>query len=303
MNNKIRIICVITCLLGLSYISSYAEQATVVRDGSLLFELPDVNSSVVDILPKGKIVETVARSGDFTEVVLSENGTRGFLRNTALTGTDVSLEPPKNISSMSAEESFNSMNRDLDNLEQNVMVLDKKLGQFENLKEKLPEPAAMPLEKEKKFPPAPFSSTMSVGVFGGYLTEVSGATGGISILWFSGKLSGVALELEATYSSLDYERESYGFNAGLLFPFPWKVIDRLTPYIVAGGGMDWAGDGIVNSTVIKSQSIAGFSAGGGIMAEINTKTRLRADFRTMLKIADSEDYYEGRGYLSLMRDF
>ena len=303
MKNTFTFICIIICLITISYIDSYAEKATVIRDGSLLFELPDVNSSVVDILPKGKQVEKVAPSGEFTEVVLPENGTRGFLRNTALTGTNSSLEPPISETSMSAEENYNSMNRDLDNLEQSVTVLDKSLSQLEELKENKPEPVVVPEGEDKMFPPAPFSSKVSVGAFAGYLTEASEATGGVNLLWFPDKLGGFAVELEASYSSLDYNISAYGFNAGLMIPFPWKLMDKFVPYVAAAGGMELLSDGKAGNTSIESRTVTAFNVGGGIVARVSRTIMLRADFRTILKVDDNDERYEGRGYLSLMRDF
>ena len=112
------------------------------------------------------------------------------------------------------------MNRDLDNLEQSVTVLDKSLSQLEELKENKPEPVVVPEGEYKMFPPAPFSSKVSVGAFAGYLTGHRKPPEELTCSGSPTSWAGLQLNSRQSYSSLDYNISAYGFNAGLMIPFP-----------------------------------------------------------------------------------
>jgi len=284
-----------------------AEQAAVSRDGTLLFQEPSGGAAVLDILPRGTRLELVRRGEQWSEVLIVESDTRGFIRTTALISLAEATAPLEaGFSLEEASPLYESLRRDLDESDSKIEKIERTLDQLEKMVRIYSrlDSGMLGASRESGKPEA-WSETLQAGCplgyslgfqlfSGAYLKEKDFTAGG-AVSWFPKTTAGFGIELEGGYISLKAGEKGTSLNLSLLYPLPLKS-SRLLPFVLGGGGavrMNAAGSG----SVYKTRATA--HLGLGALYRLSDGFSLRAELRGQR----CRDQYDGRGSLSLLRGF
>lgn len=303
-----------------------AQNVTVMRDGSLVFEQPGERSAVLDILPRGMNVELVDRGPVWCEIILRNPTRRGFIRAEALTASsgeamplpERSLPAPaasaapamqtqSTLAALPAEtgnSSFDQKMRSLDRTEEQIRGLNRSLievsGLVDTLKLYRMQAATAPKQKRRaKMSAAGESQSMAgdgsawnVGALAGYYLDSRETLAGAGLLWQPQALRGLNLELNIGWLIPDESGAdgSLLVEAGALLPVK-RHFGRLQPYIAVNTGMVRRDPGVSG---LKKRTDLIAAVGAGTFLELNQRSRIRLEVRQSFEFLEQDHHSDQR---------
>jgi len=290
--------------------SASGQEAVVSRDGSLLFQEPEDESAVLDILSRGTKLRILEQAGQWCKVLTSDSAQQGFIR------TDVVLIgalPPDEMLKSSARpgsESYQNLQRELDKSEARLRQTQQVLENIERLLEKLEQPqqavpgsgtepetalksqagTAWPVESSL------YSHSFGLNVYSGLLFDGMDYTVGISSLWSPAFIKPLSVEIEGGFTLLENQQEAVSASLGLVFPL-WMAWEWINPYLVMGGGVVRRETGPLRQSETDLNPLA--NLGVGVLVNLKSNLNLRADLRSVVEFSETEDKFDGRFYLGL----
>jgi len=281
--------------------SAAGQQAVVKRDGSLLFQEPDDESAVLDILSRGTKLRIVEQVGQWCKVLTSDSERQGFVSRDAVRIGGVPpdmLEPSVEPGS----EAYENLQRELDKSEARLRQTRRVLENLERMLEKLEQAKqAGPESGRQPGMAKPVQSSLHFHSFGfniysGLFFDGTDYTVGLSSLWSPGFIKPLSIEIEGGVAFLEDQQEAVYANFGLIFPF-WIGWERITPYLAMGGGLIRRETGPLRLTETDLNPLA--DLGAGILLNLKGGLELRADLRSVVEFSKTEDKFDGRFYLGL----
>jgi hypothetical protein len=302
-----------------------AGRVVVIKDGSLVFEQPSEKAAVLDILPRGSLLDLAGRQNGWSEVILVNPARHGFIRDEAVTPAPkvpgqtlpqpgipsrsaVPAQPevqPKTTVAQSPRTAplgaFPQLQSQLDSAEARIRQLDRMLGRLEEMSLTLKEIGPGSAEQaagsggEQKTETSPTSSRFGIGLFSSVLIDQSDLLAGGSVLWSPGFLCGAGLELDGGYVFVKRPAEEEQLSLNLILPL--AVADcAIRPYLCAGAG------GVRRKNGVGGQKAKeNFSAdlGAGAFLPLAGRVKLRADARALMEFRPGDRRTEGRFSLGL----
>jgi len=292
-------------LLLLSVECAHAEIAVVVRDGSLVFEEPNSDSAVLDILARGTDLEVLERGGDWCKVLLPDMSREGYIRTDAVeTGESVSSQyqrAPGTSSSL-----FLKLQGKLDNTEAKLRQALRLLDNLEQMLElqetgKLGEAGGGAGASAERFAPGESrlarmaSGNLSFNIFYGLFFKDNDFTAGGSLVWSPRFFAPFSLEVESGSTFLAGEKDALYANLDLLYPLPWEI-RGIRSYLALGAGMVRLE--LESGAGIRKEVNPAANLGIGAIVPLVGKLNLRADMRSRLEFRDGEKVRKERFYLA-----
>lgn len=297
-----------------------AEEVEIMRDGSLVFELPNDRAAVLDILPRGTRVELMDRGPQWSEVMLSAPTRRGYIRTEALLPSSASMPrqeipspaapPPQTArpaatvqQSAGSGPVYDNMMHSLDRTESRIRALERTLKdmlemvdslEMRRLDPRFPGRSRTYNDPGMGGPAGPRWAIQSVG---GYYLDSRDYLAGVSLLWRPRGLKGISFELEGGYLIQDLPGAdgAVTLNLGTVLPLgpsDWRVL----PYAAA-----WAGavrrQYAATETGPDTNPLASVGLGGFI--RLSERVHLRAEFRSVFEFAEGDTGSDQRVGLSL----
>lgn len=317
---------VFLCPAVFSADSLAAQNVTIMRDGSLVFEQPGERSAVLDILPRGANVELVDRGPVWCEIILRNPTRRGFIRADALNpAPDSEMQLPKRdlppavtpspeaAVSLSAGSAFENQMHVLDGTERRIRDLDRSLIEINELVDtlklmRLQQVARGPVKRNSK--PVQEDSgreqgsdhpRLAVNAFAAYFPDSREILAGAGVLWRPSVLRGVNLELNAGYLIPDDSGVdgSYLAEAGVLSPLGLRY-SVFRPYLAVSAGIVRRDPGV---TGVKGRTDMLVSAGAGTFVEFSSRSMLRIEVRQNMEFLDGNRHDDRRIGLAFARWF
>ena len=288
-------------------ISLRAEQVVLGRDGTLVFQAPGGGSTVLDILPRGTRLELVNRGEQWSEVLLMESNTRGFIRTDALQPfAETTVRAEAGISAQYTSPLYNTLQQELDKSDAKIRKIESTMDQLEKMIEMYAQSGSGMIgalaESRRKDalrggPGVDRHLAYSYGfqVFGGVYFEGKDFTAGGAVSWFPELLAGFGLELEGGYLAMEDDRSGTSLNLSLLYPLPLKRAGLL-PFIAGGGGVVRLTDGDAG---LGSDNRVATHLGLGAFYRLSDDFNLRGELRAQ----NCEDEFDGRVSLALHHGF
>ncbi|MBN2289141.1 MAG: hypothetical protein JXQ83_07395 [Candidatus Glassbacteria bacterium] len=287
-----------------------AEEAAVGRDGTLVFQSPDGSSAVLDILPRGTRLELVKRGEEWSEVMLPESNTRGFVRTSALQlSAMAAAQEGKALLSGPASPLYNTLQEELNKSDAKIRRIEQAVSHLEGMVDKYTQAdsamhgkrgAKGKALRSQEFPEAggSWAGYRGFDLFSGMYTKEKDLTIGGAVSWFPESMSGFGLELEAGYLFLEGDRRGAGLSLDLLYPLGWSR-PWLMPYLCAGGGLFYL-SGVDGAG---SETNPSANLGAGALCPLSSGFSLRPDLRLFASFNDGERNIDGRFFLALHRGF
>jgi hypothetical protein len=288
-------------------ISLRAEQVVLGRDGTLAFQDPSGGSTVLDILPRGTRLELVNRGEQWSEVLLPESNTRGFIRTDALQPfAETTVRTEAGISEQYTSPLFNTLQQELDKSDVKIRKIESTMDQLEKMIEMYAQSGSgmigAPGESRRKGAlrrgageDRPLAYSYGFHVFSGVYFEGKDFTAGGAVSWFPESLAGFGLELEGGYIAMEGDRSGASLNLSLLYPLPLKKAGLL-PFIAGGGGVVRLSDGDAG---VGSDNRLATHLGLGALYRLSDDFDLRGELRAQ----KCEDDFDGRVSLALHYGF
>ena len=296
---------VLAAILSLAVPVLRAEEAMVSRDGTLMFQAPDENSAVLDILAKGARLNLVEISGEWCKVSSADTSHAGYIRKQSL---QIGPQPAEMETRPQdpGSEAYQYLQQQLNQTESKLRQSARTLDSLGKMIEKLDQPV-MPVKGRKKAAmkgmtgmPVPSMGLSSAGyavsLFSGFQYEGKDPTAGLSVLWNPGFIGKLGLEAEGGLIFQQGTQDgSYG-TLGLVYPLS-MYRGCITPYLAAGGGV-----------VVRDKIVAGATGndlnpaanlGLGAMLTLRGGLDLRGDLRAVAEFPKSKKKLTGRFYLGL----
>ena len=281
-----------------------AEEVAVGRDGTLVFQSPNADSAVLDILPRGRIMELVDRGSQWSEVVLNDSNS-GFIRSEDLINpAELSYGSREEVTSQSSSL-YRTLQDELNKSDEKIRKIELAMDQLEKVVEMYAQnDSAMGLSNGK-FPgskgrgkisgeDAPLSGRLGFLVFSGLYFEEKELTAGLAVSWFPRALKGLAFELEGGYHAMKNDLQGGTVNLNLLYPIGSEDL-RFRPYLSAGSGIFYTS----GSNGQKSDIDTSANLGLGAVCPLSHGVSLRLDSRLFFRFMDGEQKNDGRFYLAL----
>ncbi len=285
------------------------QEAVVTRDGSLLFQEPDDESAVLDILSRGTELQMLEQVGQWCKVLTSDSAQQGFIRRDALR-IDAIVPGMMQPSVRSGSEAYQNLQRELDKSEtslrqtqralENLERMLKSLGQ---LKQDVPESSReseMIVKREagitRPVESSLYSYSFGFNLYTGLYFDGRGNTVGASSLWSPAFVKPLSIEIEGGFTFLEGQDEAIYANLGLIFPF-WVGWEWMSPYLAMGGGVVRRETGPPRLSDTDINPLA--NLGVGVLLNLKGGLNLRADLRSVVEFGNTEDKFDGRFYLAM----
>ncbi|OGG03022.1 MAG: hypothetical protein A3F83_05545 [Candidatus Glassbacteria bacterium RIFCSPLOWO2_12_FULL_58_11] len=282
-----------------------AEEAMVIRDGTLMFQMPNESSAVLDILAKGARLNLVEVSGDWCKVSTADPDHAGYIRKLSLRVGP----PPSGIETPPQDpgsEAYQYLQQQLDQTESKLRQSARTLDSLEKMLEMLEQPV-MPVKGRRKAAMKGVSGmavpSMSLGsagfaasLFSGFQYEGKDPTAGLSLVWNPGFSGTLALEAEGGLIFQQGTQDVPYGTLGLLYPLG-MYRNCITPYLAAGGGVIVRDKIITGATGNDLNPTA--NLGLGAMLILRGGLDLRGDLRAVAEFPKSKYKLTGRFYLGL----
>ena len=281
--------------------SAAGQEAVVNRDGSLLFQEPDDESAVLDILSRGTKLQMLEQVGQWCKVLTSDSAQQGFVRRDAVR---IGAVPPDMLepSVEPGSEAYQNLQRELGKSEARLRQTQRVLENLERMLEKLEQAdQAVPESGRESGMAKPVESGLNSHSFGfnvysGLFFDDTDYTVGLSSLWSPEFIKPLGIEIEGGLTFLGDQQEAVYANLGLIFPF-WIGWERINPYLAMGGGLIRRETGPLRLTETELNPLA--NLGAGILLNLKGSLDLRADLRSVVEFSKTEDKFDGRFYLGL----
>ena len=186
-------------------ISLRADQVVLGRDGTLVFQAPSSESTVLDILPRGTRLELVNRGEQWSEVLILESNTRGFIRTDAFQfSAETAGRAEAGISPQYTSPLYNTLQQELDNSDAKILKIERTMDQLEKMIGMYAQSGSgmigAPAESRRKDvlrevpgEDSPLAYSYGFHVFSGVYFEGNDFTAGGAVSWFPEPLAGFSL--------------------------------------------------------------------------------------------------------------
>ena len=294
-------ILLVAALILFTAASAAGQQAVVTSDGSLLFQEPDDESAVLDILSRGTKLQIVEEMGQWCKVLTSDSAQQGFVRKDAVR---IGAVPPEALdpSAEPGSEAYQNFQRELDKSEVRLRQTQRILGNLERMLEKLEQAEQAVVEgglestMAKPVEGGLRSHSLGFNIYSGLFFDGTDYTVGLSSIWSPSFIKPLGIEIEGGLTFLEDQQEAVYANFGLIFPF-WIGWERINPYLAMGGGLIRRETGPLRLTETNLNPLA--NLGVGILLNLKGSLELRADFRSVVEFSETEDKFDGRFYLGI----
>ncbi len=285
------------------------QEAVVNRDGSLLFQEPDDESAVLDILSRGTKLQMIEQLGQWCKVLTSGSAQQGFIsRDAVRIGT--MLPGMMQPSVRSGSEAYQNLQSELDKSEtrlrqtqralENIERMLEKLGQLNQAAPESSRESEMIVKREADITgpveSSLYSHSFGFNLYSGLYFDGRDNTVGVSSLWSPAFIRPLSIEIEGGLTFLEDQDEAIYANFGLIFPF-WTGWEWMNPYLAMGGGVLRRETGPPRLSDTDINPLA--NLGAGVVLNLKGGLNLRADLRSVVEFSNTEDKFDGRFYLGL----